>query len=320
MSGISWQQRVSLILARYGQKPVLALPFPQPVARALFNLNARIVYKTPRDLTLRADRIGGVPGVWAGRRGQAKNGVLLFLHGGAFVLGSVRSYRHLVAALAAEAGLEGFLADYRLAPEHPFPAALDDALAAYRGLLAAGHAPDRIALAGDSAGGGLVLSLLHVLGRDGLPMPAVAGVMSPITDMTFSGASITGNLKRDPLIPVKWGYRGVMEYLNGHDPDDPRVSPLFGDFSSAPPVMIQACETEVLRDDGVRMADLLRRAGREVVLDIWPRVPHVWHLMAGRVPEADRAIAELGGFLSRHIARETGDSREREGPEKPQPA
>ncbi|MFT5869367.1 MAG: monoterpene epsilon-lactone hydrolase [Paracoccaceae bacterium] len=294
---VSRAQRLSSFFARFGQKPALSLPLPQKMARMLFDLNARIIYKTPHDLTVEHADLGGVPGAWVGRQGQAKDGVILYLHGGAFVLGSHRSYRHLVAIIAAEAGMAGYLPEYRLAPEHRYPAALEDAMSVYGGLLEDGFEPDEIVFVGDSAGGGLILSLLHLLGVEEMPMPRAVALMSPVADLTLSSPSIQENKRADPLIAHAWAARGIRDYLGGHDATDPQVSGIFGQFNGVPPVLFQVGETEILRDDTLRMAEVLRSQGVDVTVKVWKDVPHVWHLMAGRVPEADQGIAELAAFL-----------------------
>ena len=161
--------------------------------------------------------------------------------------------------------------------------------------------------AATARGGGLVLALLHRIGTLGLPMPGAVAVMSPVTDLTLQSPSLEANRKRDPLISGRWGLRGVSAYLAGQDPSNPLISPVFGRFDGAPPVLIQACETEVLVDDSRRMAKVLEGQGVSVALRIWPHVPHVWHLMSGRIPEADAGIDELTGFLASVMPAQTPD-------------
>lgn len=299
---VSFGQKLCNGIARFVQKPTLMVPLPQPVARKIFDFNAWVLYRTPGDMTVQPDDIGGVPGAWIGRQGQAENGVMLYLHGGGFVIGSLRSHRHLVAHLAAEAGLKAYFVDYRLAPEHPFPAAPDDALAAYRGLLDAGHDAAKIALAGDSAGGNLVAVLLQDIARLGLPMPAVAALISPVTDLGATGQSFEENRKRDLILPEVWARRALAAYLDGQDTSNPRISPLLGDLTGLPPMIIQVCEGEMLRDDGIRLAEGVTAAGGVAALSVWADVPHVWHLMCGRVAEADQGVTEIANFLKKYIS------------------
>ena len=211
-------------------------------------------------------------------------------------------YAHVVSRLADAAGMAGCFVDYRLAPKHPFPAASDDALTAYRALLDQGIDPAKIALAGDSAGGNLCFSLLHRIGQLGLPMPGAVAAMSPVIDMTGASPSIISNRKSDLLLAYNWGQRAQRDYLNGASETDPIASPIFGSFNGAPPVMIQVATSEMFYDDSRRMAAKLREDGVNVRLDEWEDVFHVWHLNAGRSPEADQGIADLAAFLRQVIA------------------
>jgi acetyl esterase/lipase len=222
---------------------------------------------------------------------------ILFLHGGAFVVGSPRHYRHVTWRIASAARARVLALDYRLAPEHPFPAALEDAVTAYHWLLAEGADPQRVAVMGDSAGGGLVFSLLLRLRDEGSPLPAAAAALSPWTDLALTGASLMLNAASDPMISPDGPPLFVGDYLGGADPRAPYVSPLYGDPAGLPPTIIQVGSDEVLRDDAVRMAHRMRAAGCHVELEIWRRMPHVWHTFVPLIPEARRAIERIGTFL-----------------------
>jgi epsilon-lactone hydrolase len=241
---------------------------------------------------------GGVPAEWVATPASRDDRHILYLHGGGFVIGSPSLYRHVTWRIAAAAQARLLVIDYRLAPEHPFPAALDDALAAYGWLLAQGADPRRIAVIGDSAGGGLVFSLLLRCRDEGrLPLPAAAVALSPWTDLALTGASLRQNARADPFIdaldmPLIAGW-----YLGGADPRHPYASPLYGDPGGLPPTLIQVGSDEVLCDDAARIAERMRAAGCEVALEIWPRMPHVWQLFAEVMPEARRAIADIGRFV-----------------------
>lgn len=303
----SRRQKAWNLYARWVQKPGLALPLPVPLSRALADTSCRLAAATPPGLRLRREvlRDGGaeVPAWRCDLGGETGRGPLLYLHGGGFVLGSPRMYRHLVARLADGAGMTGWLVDYRRAPEHPFPAALDDARTAWRALLAQGADPGRLVLAGDSAGGNLALALLHRILEEGGPPPAAAAVFSPVTDLTGGSPSLKQNLRSEMLVPANWARRSLAAYVAGADPRDPRLSPLFGRFDGAGPVLIQYAAEEMLADDSRRMAEALRAQGVVVTLDEWREVPHVWHLNVGRSPEADRAVAEAARFLGGAVAR-----------------
>jgi len=226
---------------------------------------------------------------------------VLFLHGGGFIVGSPALYRHFTWRIASAAHARVLVVDYRLAPEHPFPAALDDAVRAYRWLLADGAKPQRIAVIGDSAGGGLALSLLLRLRDQRIPLPAAAVALSPWTDLALTGPSLKLNASADPLVSPDQARRFVDCYLASADPRSPYASPLYGNPEGLPPTIIQVGSDEVLRDDAVRMADRMRAAGCCVQLEIWPRMPHVWHLFAPVIPEARQAIERIGTFVTEAI-------------------
>ena len=222
---------------------------------------------------------------------------VLYLHGGGFIAGSPAVYRHLAWRIALAVGAQILSPDYRLAPEHPFPAALDDAVAAYEWLLAEGVEPHQIGLIGDSAGGGLAFSLLLRLRDAGRPLPAAVVALSPWTDLALTGASLRRNAKADPMLDVAELPRVARSYLAGVDPRHPWASPIYGDLKGLPPALIQVGSDEILHDDAARLAARLDQAGGSALLEIWPRMPHVWHLFAPMLPEARRAIGHIGRFL-----------------------
>jgi len=227
--------------------------------------------------------------------------VILYLHGGAYLAGSPRTHRHLGAWLAGAAEARALIPDYRLAPEHPFPAALEDALAAHRHLIGAGHEGARVALAGDSAGGGLAFALMLRIAAEGLPRPACVVAFSPWTDLTLTRPSLRRNARRDAMLPVG-RFREVVElYLQGAPAEDPLASPALGSYESPPPAMVAASKSEVLRDDAMAIAERLRAAGGDVTLELWRDMPHAWPLFAGLVREADETVARAGRFIARHM-------------------
>ena len=258
----------------------------------------RLVPKPPADTQTLAVDAGGVRADRVSTPLSECWRHVFFLHGGGFIVGSPALYRHFTWRIASAACARVLAVDYRLAPEHPFPAALDDAVVAYRWLLADGALPQQIAVMGDSAGGGLVLSLLLRLRDEGITLPAAAIALSPWTDLALTGFSFKQNATADPLVSPDQARCFVDYYLARTDPRSPYASPLYGNPAGLPPTLIQVGSDEVLRDDAVRMADRMHAAGCRVKLEIWPRMPHVWHLFAPVMPEARQAIERIGEFVS----------------------
>lgn len=225
---------------------------------------------------------------------------ILYCHGGGYYFCSPASHRPLVFALAARSGARAFSLDYRLAPEHPFPAALDDALDAYRRLLADGTPADSIVIAGDSAGGGLALATLIALRDARDPLPSASVLFSPWTDLAVTGGTIRSNDGLDPMFCGAAIGRAAKLYVGDADPTHPYLSPLYADLSGLPPLLIQASSTEVLLDDARRVADRARAAGVSVEYEVWPKVPHVWQLWTPFVPEARQALERAARFVKRH--------------------
>jgi epsilon-lactone hydrolase len=227
---------------------------------------------------------------------------VLYLHGGGYCTGSLDSHRGLAGRIAVATGCPVVTLDYRLAPEHPHPAALTDALAAYRELLRRGARPGQLAIAGDSAGGGLTMATLVALREQGLPLPAAAVCLSPWVDLTQTAPSYDSLGDRDPMITRAGLDLFAQAYLAGTPASAPQASPLFADLGGLPPVLVEVGEREVLIDDATRLADRLRAAGRTVSLTVWPELIHVFQAFPGSVlPEADQSIEVVGAFLSSHL-------------------
>jgi acetyl esterase/lipase len=274
-------------------------PEPIEVVRQRFRRMEMLVPPPPCGTKTRNFKIGGLEARTITVREARPGTDVLFLHGGAYAVGSFRNYGHFTWRLGKAARARVVALDYRMAPEHPYPAALDDALAGYRWLLAQGTNPKRVLVAGDSAGGGLTLALLLKLRDDGLPLPAAAVVMSPWTDLAMTGASLHTNAERDPMLVASEVPRLAAMYLDGADSRDPYASPLYADPRGLPPTLIQAGGDEILLDDAVRMAEKMKAAGCEVELQVWPRMPHVFQLLATVMPEAQAAVAEIARFARR---------------------
>jgi epsilon-lactone hydrolase len=250
------------------------------------------------------------PLILGGRHGERlvpsaarQDGTILYLHGGGYCTGSLDSHRGLAGRIALAVGCPVVTLDYRLAPEHPHPAGLHDALAAYRELLAGGSRPDRMAIAGDSAGGGLTMATLVALRDEGTPLPAAAVCLSPWVDLTQTAGSYARVGGRDPMI-TKAGLDLFAEsYLAGAPASAPLASPLFADLTGLPPVLVEVGAREALVDDSTRLADRLREAGVSVSLTVWPELIHVFQAFPGSVvPEADQSIDAVGLFLSRLLS------------------
>jgi acetyl esterase/lipase len=256
----------------------------------------------PADVTVTAGELGGVPTAEVTVDGVEPRHVVLYFHAGVYVLGDAASTAGLAAQVARRTQAKVISVDYRLAPEHPYPAAVDDALAAYQALLEGGTAPAGIVLAGESAGGGLVVATL-VLARDrGLPLPAAAYLMSPYADLTLAGATLETKDQADPLLSRGSLAARVPDYTAGHDPALGLISPIFADLTGLPPLIIQAGSHEVLLDDAVRLARQAATADVEVILDITPGVPHVFQAYSPILDEAGAALDRAGQFLSAHFA------------------
>jgi epsilon-lactone hydrolase len=240
---------------------------------------------------------GGIPAEWVAAPGVADGRVVLYLHGGGYVMGSPVTHRKLAGDVSRASGARVLLIDYRLAPEHPLPAAVDDAVQAYRWLLAQGVAGGSIAIAGDSAGGGLTVATLQALREAGEALPAAAACISPWVDLTGEAASIVSRADRDPIVDAGDLERFVWWYVG--ETDARAASPVHGDLSGLPPLLVQVGDEEVLLDDSVLLAERAGAAGVDVTLEVWPEMFHVWHAFAGRVPESTAAVEQLGAFIQR---------------------
>jgi epsilon-lactone hydrolase len=259
---------------------------------------AEQVILVPSDTRVEAVTAGGRPAEWLAPAGSRADAALLYLHGGGYVIGSPRSHRHLAEAITRAAGIGCLLPDYRLAPEHPFPAAVDDAVAAYRWLVEQRRiAPDRIAIGGDSAGGGLTVAALVAIRDAGLPLPGAGICISPWSDLTCSAPSYQTKAATDPLVIHSRIIVMARDYLGGTDPRTPLASPLFADLRGLPPLLIHVGSEEVLLDDATRLADRARAAGVPVTLEVWEQMIHVWHWFLPWLDEAQSAVDKIGGFL-----------------------
>ena len=250
----------------------------------------------PEDIACEKVSAGGVPAEWVTAPGAGDRGVL-YLHGGGYVIGSINSHRDLAARISRAAGARILVLDYRLGPEHPFPAAVDDALAAYRWLLAEGHAPHNIAIGGDSAGGGLTLATLVALRDAKEKLPAAGICLSPWTDLAGTGESLRTKADADPMVQWSRLAQYAAAYLGKQDPRVPRASPLYADLRGLPPLHIQVGTAETLLDDATRVAERAKAAGVDVTYEEWDDMIHVFQAFAALLPEGQQAIEKIGVFV-----------------------
>jgi len=244
----------------------------------------------------------GVPCEWIAASADAR-GVLLYLHGGGYCLGSINTHRALVARLAGACGLRALAVDYRLAPEYPFPAAIEDATAVYRWLLRQGTAPAEVVVAGDSAGGGLTVATMLALRDAGDPLPAAGVCLSPWVDMEGLGASMTTCAGRDPMVDRDGLLLLASAYLGGADARSPLAAPIHADLRGLPPLLLHVGTAESLLDDAVRLHARARVHGVAVDLETWDDMIHVWHAFAPLLPEAESAIARVGAWARERLDR-----------------
>ncbi len=254
------------------------------------------------DITFESGKLAGLPVLASTTPGARSDQTLLYIHGGAFVIGNPTDYRSLSGELGRATGVSTVSLDYRLAPEHPFPAAVDDCVAAYRALLEGGIKPADIVLAGDSAGGGLVIATLVAARDAGLPMPAGALTISPWVDLACTGSSMQSKIAADPSITREGLLANAELYLQGKPLTTPLASPLYADLRGLPPVFVQVGTAEVLLDDAIRLVGALGAADVPVHLSVWPNMPHVWHIFGFMLSEGRDALTEAGVFLTASLA------------------
>jgi len=297
----SWQS--------YVVHPVLRLTVKRKLARSTSPLAARAAFNNPlpfpKNVNFSPETFDGVEGEWA-RSNDSSLGTLLYLHGGGYFACSPRTHRSITGAYAL-GGFTVFAPDYRLAPENPFPAAVEDALTAYRAMLERAPA-NRLAIGGDSAGGGLALSTLLAAKSAGLPMPACILLFSPWTDLAATGDSVVANARLDSMLYGPKLAEGADIYLNGADPKNPLASPLYGDLTGLPPLLIQVAAPEVLLSDSTRLADRAREAGVTVDLSIWENLPHAWQVNQLFLPEAKQALDQALEFAKAALALKAADA------------
>ncbi|MGE0851232.1 MAG: alpha/beta hydrolase [Hyphomicrobiaceae bacterium] len=259
-------------------------------------------YGVAPDIVFNAARIGGVETEWSAAPGSDGARVLIFFHGGGYCSGSIRSHRSMASEAGRAAGIRALAVGYRLAPEHPYPAALQDAMAVYDALLADGVPARHVAVGGDSAGGNLTLALMLSLRDAGKPLPACGWMVSPWTDLAMAGATLASKASVDPIISKPYLQELADAYLAGTDPKLPLVSPLNADLTGLPPLLVQVGSAETLLDDAIRIAARAAADDVRVTLEVWPHMIHAWHLWGARLASGRAALTSAGAFMRAALA------------------
>ena len=293
---MSWQTSISNFVLRI-MKPKLAKKEGDQLVGFLRKQMAMTGDKTPKDAIVEKTSMGGVECEWVSVGSVPANKALVYFHGGAYVSGSPVSHRDYAAAMSTALGIKLLMVDYRLAPEYPFPAPIEDALAVYKALLGDGYGANDLFVGGDSAGGNLTLSLLQQIRNLGLAMPKAACLFSPWLDLTHSGDSIATNADIDPMLPVIMLQRCADIYAAGADKNDSLISPIFTDMAGFPPMIIHVGSTEILLDDAKTIAKKCEKAGVEVILKVWEKAPHAFPILVKFLPEARAAIEQTADFF-----------------------
>lgn len=295
------RQQLQTIVQMLRSQPVVKPDATVEEARAGFEQIAGM-FPVDGDIKREAVEAGGVKAEWVSTPNGDPGRAILYLHGGGYVIGSINTHRALAARLARAAKARVLVIDYRLAPEHPHPAAVEDSVAAYRGMLGQGLKPARIVVAGDSAGGGLTVATLVAIRDAKLPLPAAGACLSPWVDLEGVGASMATKADADPIVQKAGIEQMAAAYLAGKDPRTPLAAPLYADLTGLPPLLIQVGTAETLLDDASRLAERARKAGVAVSYEASEDMIHVWHLFASMLDEGQEAIDRIGEFVRKHAA------------------
>lgn len=298
----SLSARLSNLIARVTVKRVLNAPVLklEAVRRAMAGRNG-MPNAFPSGVRVERSMAAALPGEWITPAQVSSGGVILFMHGGAYIAGSPKTHRALTTWLAHRAGMRLFSLDYRLAPEHPFPAGLDDAVRAVRALVAAGTPMSQIVLCGDSAGGGLVLATMLRLRDEGAALPAAAALICPLTDCTGQSRSLVTNAESEPLLGLRHRDAAMQSYAGTTPLDHPYLSPLFADLRGLPPMLVEASRIEVLWDDAEQFVQKAQAAGVEITFAPHDGLAHDWHVMVPFTPESRASARRIGTFLAQHV-------------------
>ena len=294
------QQQLQQIIQMLKAQPIAGHPTVQDM-RANFEQMTN-VFPLAADVKCEPVNAGGVKSEWVTTPGADAGRAVLYLHGGGYVIGSINTHRDLASRISRAAKARVLLIDYRLAPEHPFPAAVEDSVAAYRWMLAQGLKPSRIAVAGDSAGGGLTVATLVAIRDAKLAVPAAGVCLSPWIDLEGVGDSMKSKAAVDPMVQKEALLEMAKHYLKGQDARSPLAAPLYADLAGLPPLLVQVGTAETLLDDSTRLAERARKAGVKVTLEPWENMIHVFQVFAPMLDEAQQAIDKIGEFVRAHAA------------------
>jgi len=295
------QQQLQAIVEMLRAQPVVDPNASVEEARAGFEQVASM-FPVDADIKREVVSAGGIKAEWVSAPDADAGRAVLYLHGGGYVIGSINTHRSLAARLSRASKARVLVIDYRLAPEHPHPAAVDDSVAAYRWMLGQGLKPARIVVAGDSAGGGLTVATLLAIRDAKLPLPGAGACLSPWVDLEGIGESMTTKASVDPIVQKPGLLQMAAAYLGGKDPRTPLAAPLYADLSGLPPLLIQVGTAETLLDDASRLAERARKAGVTVSYEPWDSMIHVWHLFAPMLDEGQQAIDRIGEFVRKQAA------------------
>jgi monoterpene epsilon-lactone hydrolase len=255
----------------------------------------------PPNVEVKQTTVGNIAAEWLRPVGTTDNRAVLYLHGGAYTMGSCTTHRALASRIAIASQTPALLPEFRLAPEYPFPAALEDGVAIYRWLIEQGISPQKMVVAGDSSGGGLAIALTVLLRDKDVPLPAAITCLSPWADLELTGESLTTRAQVDPICSLEESQFHATHYIGEHDARAPLVSPIYADLHGLPPILIQVGDREILLSDAIRLTERAHKDGVDAELEVWDGMWHVWHLFARYVPEGQRAIDKIGAFIRKYL-------------------
>jgi acetyl esterase/lipase len=296
----SFRSHIARLVVKYWMSPKFNTTTTVQEQRIALEAFARFSL-LPRKTRVEPLSIGRLSAEWISVGRTYEDRAILYLHGGAYNIGSLNTHRDLAARISKASNVATLLIDYRLAPEYAHPAAVDDVVMAYHWLIDRGYRPENIIIAGDSSGGGLAVAALVSLRNVGTPLPAAIVCLSPWADLKMTGESLKTKVNADPFLTTEWLQFMAGHYVADSDSRDPLISPIYADLHSLPPMLIQVGSDEILLSDSIRLAERASESGIDTTIDIWPDLWHVWHFFAGQVPEGNHAVRDVGRFIHKHL-------------------